>query len=267
MRQIPSLDQAFKGAKSVPEVIRNQIGLLNLEAKSNEITIFTRRLELYYSYITDKTLLKTQREFFEGFYHEIDEKYPDILFRLEGRRKSFISAYKKLWRADSYATMKDISGFRITLFGDDSEKLIKQCYTVMDLLFNYSLNAEEVEPCMATPLKDTKRSGNSSLLSEDIQPYVKDYIHNPKENGYQSLHMIFQAKLGYYFEVQIRTFDMHMHAEYGQASHSVYKKKYDELEFDRSLVNIPGYCIIGDKLYDWVGLEESQEILRRQKTF
>ena len=235
MRQIPNLEQALEGAKNLPEVIRNQIAILNLKSKSPDIKIFTRKLQSYYSYITDKSLLNIQRKFFEGFYSEIDKNYPEFLFRLEGRRKSFISAYKKLWISDSYATMKDISGFRITLFGDDSEELIKQCYTVMELLFNYSLGLKmEVEPCMATPLKDIDSFNpdkhpeiivpKKSLLPEDIQPYVKDYILNPKGNGYQSLHMTFRTRIDFYFEVQIRTFDMHMIAENGHASHNKYKE-------------------------------------------
>jgi GTP pyrophosphokinase len=49
----------------------------------------------------------------------------------------------------------------------------------------------------------------------------KDYIAVPKPNGYQSLHTVVMRKLP--VEVQVRTRWMHINAEYGIASHWLYK--------------------------------------------
>ena len=52
----------------------------------------------------------------------------------------------------------------------------------------------------------------------------KDFISTPKPNGYASIHTTVIGQDGVQMELQIRSSEMHKIAEYGVASHWIYKK-------------------------------------------
>jgi hypothetical protein len=91
----------------------------------------------------------------------------------------------------SFSEVQDLRAFRVLV--DD----VKDCYTVLGI-------AHQVWP--------------------PIPREFDDYISRPKPNGYQSLHTVVIAEDGRPLEVQIRTREMHRHAEFGVASHWRYKE-------------------------------------------
>lgn len=87
----------------------------------------------------------------------------------------------------------------------------------------------------------------------------KDYIQNPKENGYKAVHITnkFKAHDDLFEETQIKTFRMHLCADIGEASHRAYKSREN---FD--LKKVPTYFTstsLKDKSGNFIVYELSQK--------
>ena len=87
-----------------------------------------------------------------------------------------------------------------------------------------------------------------------------DFIANPKESGYQSLHTTVLCKGTTPLEIQIRTIEMHRIADYGVASHWRYKEgtKHDQ-HFEDKITWLR-------QLIDWQSELGSEEFLESLKT-
>eukprot|EP00529_Nitzschia_sp_RCC80_P015384 CAMPEP_0113517036 /NCGR_PEP_ID=MMETSP0014_2-20120614/41966_1 /TAXON_ID=2857 /ORGANISM="Nitzschia sp." /LENGTH=694 /DNA_ID=CAMNT_0000414049 /DNA_START=371 /DNA_END=2456 /DNA_ORIENTATION=+ /assembly_acc=CAM_ASM_000159 len=104
---------------------------------------------------------------------------------------------------------------------------------------------------------------------------LKDYIKNPKPNGYQSLHhssTISRNGRDFHFEVQIRTEEMHRAAEIGLAAHWTYKSPHSESVLPPSRVSSSQESLSIVKSNDQnsayiEALEEQRAILSKTKCY
>ena len=86
-----------------------------------------------------------------------------------------------------------------------------------------------------------------------IEGRIKDYIAMPKANGYRSLHTIVMSYGGKVMEIQIRTNQMHLSAEFGVAAHWRYKSRQSK---DRIK---PQDIALISKLKSWDGMGNTSD--------
>jgi GTP pyrophosphokinase len=109
----------------------------------------------------------------------------------------------------------------------------KHLYSVYQKIQKYALQGKTVEEIYdlyaLRVLVETQADCYNALgvvhsLWHPISGQFDDYIGNPKENMYQSLHTTVMGEGATPLEVQIRTTEMHRTAEYGVAAHWSYKE-------------------------------------------
>ncbi len=138
-------------------------------------------------------------------------------FEVYGRQKQLYSIAKKLQKKNmSVSTILDVYGRKNNIEEMTKGKTFNEITlsNILDILA-VRVIVSTVDECYAVLGK----------IFSIFKPFgnFKDYIANPKANGYQSLHTAIILDNGDPVEIQIRTFDMHNYAEYGLAAHWAYK--------------------------------------------
>jgi GTP pyrophosphokinase len=176
--------------------LAHRLGLSQMKSEIEDLA-FKWTSPAEYAYLRDSVqALATEREeTLQLSIREIKKLCRDngVDIHITGRQKHYYSMYKKMLRQGiQVSELFDILAVRIIVETEE------QCYRVLSLLHTNW-----------TPVPGT----------------FDDYIQEPKDNGYQSLHTVVVGPNKLPVEAQIRTWEMHQTAEYGVAAHWAYKEE------------------------------------------
>jgi len=175
--------------------LANRLGIWQLKWELEDLAFRYREPETYKRIAR---LLEERRADRERFIAEVvtvlraELEKAGLPARIEGRPKHIYSIWRKMQRKGlGFHELFDVRAVRVMV------DTVAQCYAAL---------------------------GVAHSLWQHVPGEFDDYIATPKGNLYQSLHTAVIGPHGKALEVQIRTFDMHEHAELGVAAHWRYKE-------------------------------------------
>lgn len=218
MRTLASQNDSKKREKShetleVYSPLAHRLGLQSLKSELEDISL--QYLDpIGYKEIQEYLRVFKNNSFFEKLKQMITDKLNEegITARVDGRIKHIYSIYRKMFTQNKeFNEIYDLYAFRIIV------DKVSECYNALGIIHD---------------------------MFHAVPGRLKDYIATPKPNMYQSLHTTVSYE-GYFFEVQIRTEEMHRIAEMGIAAHWKYKdgvlgnsKDDNRIEWVRKLLEI-----------------------------
>jgi len=195
--------------------LAHRMGLYNIKTELEDLAMKYMEPDTYKEIA--KKLAETKRErtkYINEFIRPLNEKLTqeDFSFEMHGRPKSIHSIWNKIKKKGvSFEEVYDLFAIRI-IIDVPFEKEKEACWKV------YSLITDEYLP---SPER------------------LRDWLSNPKSNGYEALHTTVMGPQGKWVEVQIRTKRMNEIAEKGLAAHFKYKEgTQNEDRFDKWFVQI-----------------------------
>ncbi len=191
----PARQAAARDTFDVFAPLANRLGIWQLKWELEDLALRCSDPQTYRRIARELDEKRADREAFIAEVMEVlraELVNAGIQGEVTGRPKHIYSIYKKLAHKDrTLGELFDIRGVRVLV--DD----VKDCYAVLGLVHS-----------RWTPLPRE----------------FDDYVAKPKPNGYRSLHTAVVGPDQKFLEVQIRTFEMHQHCEYGVAAHWRYKE-------------------------------------------
>jgi len=190
--------------------LAHRMGLYNVKTEMEDLAMKYLEPDTYKEIA--RKLSETKRErsrYINEFIKPLNEKLEKggFDFEIHGRPKSIHSIWNKMKKKGvAFEEVYDLFAIRVIL-NSPPEKEKEDCWKV------YSLITDEY-----TPLPER----------------LRDWLSNPKSNGYEALHTTVMGPQGRWVEVQIRTRRMNEIAEKGLAAHWKYKEGGgDESRFDK----------------------------------
>lgn len=175
--------------------LANRLGIGELKWEMEDLAFRYLEPTQYQSIARSMDINRIKREsIINGFVENLQVllESQDIQAKAYGRAKHLYSIWKKMQRKNQEChELADLLAVRIVV------KDIPQCYQVLGIVHG---------------------------LWKHLPDEFDDYIANPKENGYQSIHTAIIGPENQIIEIQMRTEAMHQFAEYGVAAHWRYKE-------------------------------------------
>ncbi len=197
---VPSAEKKLKKAKESLEIyapLAGRIGLNNIKDELQELA-FTIIHPQEYQQIKEKLqdIRQKNQDLIDKILSELQNLFTkeQVIGHISGREKKPYSIWQKMQQKNiGFYSLHDIMAFRILV------ENIAECYKALGIV-NSNFNM--------------------------IPGTFKDYISTPKENGYQSLHLVILGPFSKKIEIQIRSQKMHEIAEIGLAAHWHYKQHH-----------------------------------------
>ena len=203
----PKQKQVAQETMDIFAPLAHRLGVFKFKWQLEDLAFLYLQPEMYYEVAQRiKAKRKEREDYVNALIQQIRNGLEQIGIEgdIAGRPKNIYSIYKKMLKQDKLIDeIYDKIAIRVIV---DS---VPECYGVLGIIHT-----------MWKPLPGR----------------FKDYVATPKPNMYQSLHTTLIGQGGEPFEVQIRTWEMHLTAESGIAAHWHYKegsprdrdKKFDE---------------------------------------
>jgi len=212
--------------------LANRLGIWQLKWELEDLSL--RHLEPE-SYQQMARLLDERRVDRENYVRQVMNSLSEALLKasikadISGRPKHIYSIWRKMQRKGiDFKEVFDVQAVRVLV------DTVTECYMALGIIHN-----------KWQPLRDE----------------FDDYIANPKNNNYQSLHTAVIGPDQKFFEVQIRTHAMHRHADLGVASHWRYKEagtQHDK-QFEQKIVWLR-------QMLQWKDEDEAGDFIDRFKS-
>ncbi|MFN4891600.1 MAG: RelA/SpoT family protein [Bacteroidota bacterium] len=190
--------------------LAHRMGLYNVKTELEDLSMKYMEPDTYRDIARKLAETKKDRtRYINDFIRPIKEKLDlaEIKGEIYGRPKSIHSIWNKMKKKGvDFEEVYDLFAIRVIL-DSSPEKEKEECWKV------YSLITDEYSP---SPER------------------LRDWLSNPKSNGYEALHTTVMGPQGKWVEVQIRSQRMNEIAEKGLAAHWKYKEgTQDESRFDK----------------------------------